>query len=229
MALFAALRSEALGNLGEAKPMHQCSAVPDLFNFVNDTDKAQAGNLRSSAAYALGNFGAAAKPFIPDILNFGKDKTQDDSVWGWAVVAIGNLGDAAKPFSPDIGNILKDKTPYDSVRVSAAVALSNLGEAATPFIPDILTFAKDRPQNVYVTDRVSSSPLSNLGEAAKPFSPDIANILKDKTQNYSVRNSAAEALCNLGEASQTVKSWHRQVSSKIRHKMTLFGSVRLKH
>ncbi len=89
-------------------------------------DKTVDSNARSSAAYALGNLGDAAKPYVKDIADILKDKTVDSNVRASAAEALGNLGDAAKPYVKDILDFLKDKTVESDVRSSAASALGNI-------------------------------------------------------------------------------------------------------
>ena len=101
-------------------------------------DDKQDSSVRGRAAAALGNFGDAAKPLIPEILNILKDSNQDSSVRGRAAAALGNFGDAAKPLIPEILNILKDSNQDSSVRRSAAVALGNLGNLRLGEIAPIL-------------------------------------------------------------------------------------------
>jgi HEAT repeat protein len=184
----------------EVRLLLKPDTVQKIGNLLRD-DKQQNPYVRSSAAVTLSNLGDAAKPFIPDILNFIKDPKQDSSVRGSAAMALSDLGDAAKPFILDIANLLKDPKQNFSVRTGAAVAVGNLGDAAKPFIPDILNFIRDPKQDSSVRGSAAEA-FGNLGDTAKPFILDIANILKDPKQDSSVRTGAAVALSNLGDAAK---------------------------
>ncbi|MBE9004092.1 HEAT repeat domain-containing protein [Fortiea sp. LEGE XX443] len=158
-----------------------------------------------AAAYALGNLGKAAKPYIKDIADILKDQSVDSNVRIGAAVALGNMGDAAQPYVKDIADILKDKSVDSNVRGGAAYALGNMGDAAKPYIKDILDILKDRSVEYYVRDLVAEA-LGNPGDAAKPYVKDIAkditDILKDQSVEYHVRGSAAVTLGNLGDAAK---------------------------
>ncbi|MFN6528779.1 HEAT repeat domain-containing protein [Nostoc sp. ChiSLP03a] len=157
--------------------------------------------VRRGAAWALGNLGEAAKPYVKDILDILKDKTVEAVVRSGAASALGNLGEVAKPYVKDIADILKDKTVEAVVRSGAASALGNLGEAAKPYVKDILDILKDKTVEAVVRFGAAVG-LGNLGEAAKPYVKDILDILKDKTVEADVRSNAAWALGNLGEAAK---------------------------
>ena len=73
-------------------------------------DKSIESNVRSYAAYALGNLGDAAKPYVKDIADILKDKSVDSGIRYGAASALGNLGDTAEPYVKDIDDILKDKS-----------------------------------------------------------------------------------------------------------------------
>ncbi|NER49221.1 MAG: HEAT repeat domain-containing protein [Symploca sp. SIO1A3] len=178
------------------KPEDLAKKVADIFK-----DEKESSGVRSRAAEALGNFGEAAKPYIPDIANLLTDQQLDSNIRSSAAVALGNLGEAAKPYIPDIAKILKAQQVDSNIRSSAAVALGNLGEAAKTYIPDIANILKDQQIDSDVRSRAAEA-LGNFGEAAKPYITDIANLLKDQQVNSSIRGSAAEALGNLGEAAK---------------------------
>jgi HEAT repeat protein len=159
-------------------------------------------NLRTSAISALGNFGEAAKSYIPDILAILKDEKADANVRNGAALALGNFGEAAKSYIPDILAILKDEKADANVRAGAASALGNFGEAAKSYIPDILAFLKNEKVDANVRGNAASA-LENFGEAAKSYIPDILAILKDEKVNTSVRYFAASGLGNFGEAAKS--------------------------
>jgi HEAT repeat protein len=159
-------------------------------------------NLRTSAISALGNFGEAAKSYIPDILAILKDEKADANVRNGAALALGNFGEAAKSYIPDILAILKDEKADANVRAGAASALGNFGEAAKSYIPDILAFLKNEKVDANVRGNAASA-LENFGEAAKSYIPDILAILKDEKVNADVRAGAASALENFGEAAKS--------------------------
>ncbi|MGB3419194.1 MAG: HEAT repeat domain-containing protein [Dolichospermum sp.] len=156
-------------------------------------DKSVDSDVRGSAAYALGNLGEAAKPYVKDIADIFKDKSVDSDVRGSAAYALGNLGEAAKPYVKDIADILKDKSVDYDVRQGAAYALGNLGEAAKPYVKDIADILKDKSVDKYVRGSAAKA-LGNLGEVAKPYVKDILDILKDKSVDKYVRYGAAYAL-----------------------------------
>ncbi|WP_306790437.1 HEAT repeat domain-containing protein [Tolypothrix sp. FACHB-123] len=194
----------ALDKLGE----YELQNLKSLEKELGDTakiaatilkDKSVEADVRSSAAYALGNLGSAATPYIKDILDFLKDNSVDANVRYYAAQALGKLGSAATPYIKDILDFLKDKSVESSVRSSAAQALGNLGSAATPHIKDILDFLKDKSVEANVR-YYAAYALRNLGSAATPYIKDILDFLKDKSVESSVRSSAAQALGKLGSA-----------------------------
>jgi HEAT repeat protein len=160
-------------------------------------DKKVDSSVRSSAAWALGNLGDAAKPYVKDIAALLKDEKIDDYVRGSAAEALGNLGDAAKPYVKDIAALLKDEKVDSFVRSRVAEVLGNLGDAAKPYAEDILALLKE--EKVYsLTRNRAAEALGNLGDAAKPYVEDILALLKDEKVDSDIRSGAAIALGNLG-------------------------------
>jgi HEAT repeat protein len=149
----------------------------------------------------LGNFGEAAKPYIPEIAKLFQDPKQDAFIRRSAAFALSNFGEAAKPYIPDILQFIQDPQQGLDVRRIAANGLSKFGEAAKPYIPEIAKLFQDPKQDAFIR-RSAAFALSDFGEVAKPHIPDILKLIQDPEQDSFVRLSAADVLSRFGEAAK---------------------------
>jgi HEAT repeat protein len=147
-------------------------------------------NVRSNAAYVLGNMGKEAKEAIPALISALKD--EDSDVRYYAAYALGNMGEEAKEAIPALISALKDEDSY--VRFNAAGALGNMGKEAKEAIPALISALKDEDSNVRSN---AAYVLGNMGKEAKEAIPALIFALKDEYSN--VRYRAAYALVNMGK------------------------------
>ncbi len=153
--------------------LREIRTVPVLIDFLKD----KAGNVRGSAAYALGMIGDRAA--VPHLIACLKDK--DNKVCGSAAHALGLIGDSAAV--PALIACLKDES--NNVRGSAAHALGKIGDRAAA--PALIACLEDEASDVRGS---AASALGMIGDNAA-ISALIA-CLKD--ENKITRGSAATAL-----------------------------------
>ena len=92
-------------------------AVPLLTDLLKDRDS----TVRSSAAYALGEFGPEARAAIPALMELLKDK---DASRAAAASALGDIGPEASAATPAIIELLNDEN--EKVRRDADEALEKI-------------------------------------------------------------------------------------------------------
>lgn len=98
------------------------------------------GLVRAKAAYSFIKIGPDAKEAVPALIAALRDSSRD--VHNNAVVALGSIGPEARAAVADLIDVLKtDKNPY--TRASAAEALGNIGPAAKEAIPALQDALKD--------------------------------------------------------------------------------------
>ncbi len=207
----------ALGRIGPAAE----AEIPFLIETMQSTTLLA---VRRSTAEALGNFGAAARPAVGELL---KMLDNDDEVTRvnaavalWkidrhpkavpallemlrrgdasqaypAAVALGHIGQEAERIAPAL--IAALHAPSADVRRAAARSLGQLGKAAFP----ALNTAKALQDPDAEARRMVIEALSWMGPEAVPA---LMAALKDASP--AVRRAAARALGNLGAAAQRAR------------------------
>ncbi|NEO48350.1 MAG: PBS lyase, partial [Moorea sp. SIO4A3] len=231
--------AEALDKLSEYKlkqlkhpleiPKDTIDKIAELLTYKHESDesdnqrKSVQSRVNASAAQALGEIGAAATQYAPQIAQLLTDS--DSNVRANAAYALGQMGPAASKYAPQIAQLLtdsdwnvrdraayaleqmgvaknyapqiaKDLTDSDSyVRARAASALGKMGTAASKYVPQILLLLTDSDWNVRDS---AASALGQMGTAASEYVPQIAQLLTDSDSD--VRDSAASALGQMGAA-----------------------------
>ena len=87
--------------------------IPALSDALYDSDE----QVRKSAAYAMGEFGPAAEPLIPDLLAWLQRNDSDQSAVLWI---LNQMGPAAREAVPALKQFAKNATPELQLRSTAA-------------------------------------------------------------------------------------------------------------
>jgi HEAT repeat protein len=98
----------ALGRISEA--------IPSLIPLLNDLD----ADVRSAAAYALGQMGKPVESAIPSLIPLLQDSSKQVRLS--AIYALGSVGFSEKPVIPFLIPILNDRDP--DVRFRAAISVA---------------------------------------------------------------------------------------------------------
>ncbi|OLT60382.1 HEAT repeat domain-containing protein [Moorena bouillonii] len=176
-------------------PNKTIEQIADLLTYKHESNdhsenerKSVQSRVRASAAYALGQMGAAASEYAPEIAELLTDS--ESYVRVSAAYALGQMGAAASEYAPKIAKLLTDSD--SDVSHSAARALGQMG-AAKDYAPKIAKLLTDSEIHVRAS---AASTLGHMGAAGSKYAPDIAKLLTDS--EIGLRSSAAEALGNMG-------------------------------
>ncbi|AOX01123.1 hypothetical protein BJP34_18235 [Moorena producens PAL-8-15-08-1] len=171
-------------------PKDRIEQIVGCLGYENQTKSVQS-KVRASAAQALGEMGAAATQYAPQI---GQLLTDSDSdVRAKAASALGNMGAAASEYIPQIAKLLTDSD--SDVHVSATYALGKMGAAATQYAPQIVERLTDSDLSARLS---AASALGQMGATNKDIAPQILPLLTH-SDSY-VSDSAAYALGQMGAA-----------------------------
>jgi HEAT repeat protein len=181
-------RLEALRGLkdcGEAAASAAAAVRPAL----RDRDP----DVQAEAAWALGAFGPASEPTLPDLLDAA---LQDDNpeLRRAATTAVGQIGCRPEAAVPTLLQALK--APDADLRTRAAQALGRFGATAVPRLVGLL---QDLNQTVAVEAALA---LGRLGPAAGPAVPDLIGMIESGEGD--VPAACAAALGEIGPVSPGV-------------------------
>jgi HEAT repeat protein len=150
--------------------------------------------IRSAAAFVLGEIGPAAKSTAPGLIAFLQDGSQkftremENACGRWtAAYALGRVGAGADVVAAPLMKALRD--PDEVVRWEAAESLGLLGAAAKGATTALSEALRDKEQEVREKAAVA---LGNIGPGARAAVPCLRKALKD--EDSEVRQAAARAL-----------------------------------
>lgn len=177
---------EVLDQLGASKGATTAAGVKPIEELLKDPSAL----VRSHAALALGQIGAAAKDSVPALAELVKDT--DDNVRRSAVRAIMSIHPGPAVMIPICTRLLEDPDPAIRARILNAIA--ERGEEAVPALIEALKDEKAAYWALLI--------LRDIGPAAKGAVPAIAEKLKDKKAE--IRREAALTLGAMGDAATPV-------------------------
>lgn len=179
------VRQAAIGSLVHSDISSKCLA--EMRAALDDRE----GAVRSTAATAIGNLGAAAIPAVPQLIA----KLKSDSfkeARETAARALGRIGKAA-PDEKSLINPLRVASQEDSDPVTRVVALGALAMIDIEVAQQITSLRKYLHHDEALVRMKASHALGMLGAAAKAAAPEIVHVLKLETDHHR-RGYVARAL-----------------------------------
>jgi len=196
--------AKALGNIGQiAIPAipHLITALKDkegCATALEDTDwwgilEYHDGDVRSTAAEALGKIGPDAVPAVPSLMTALKD--QEAFVQIAAAEALGQIGPTAAQAVPSLMTALKDKDV--SVQSAAAKALGKIGATAATAkaVPSLMIALEDSDLEVRYR---AAEALGKIGTAAAQAVPSLMTALKDEDNHVRLTTVIVITLGKIG-------------------------------
>ena len=185
-----AVRKAAIGSL-----IHS-DISPKMLTEMRATLSDRDGQIRSVAATAIGNLGAAAVPAIPQLIaQLKSDPVQEARET--AARALGRIGKAAPAETLPI-NPLKSATKDDADPVTRVVAHGALAMIGVELPEQIAALRKYLHHEEALVRMKAAHALGGIGLAAKVAAPEIVDVLQRETDNHR-RGYVARALGNTGD------------------------------
>ncbi len=179
------VRQTAIGSLVHSDISSKCLA--EMRTALDDRD----GAVRSTAATAIGNLGAAAIPAVPQLIAVLKNDPFKEAR-ETAARALGRIGKAA-PDEKSVINPLRVASQDDADPVTRVVAHGALAMIDVEVAQQITSLRKYLHHDEALVRMKASHALGMLGPAAKAAAPEIVNVLKLETDHHR-RGYVARAL-----------------------------------
>jgi len=144
-----------------------------------------------TAASALGEMAAAAKPAVPDLVRMLRSR--DLSVYKAAATAVGRIGPDARDAVPVLAADLSDRSA--EIRLAALAALANFGSEAKSAVPHLTRVLKNDDTALR---RNALVVLAEIGPAAAASTVEVQSLLRDRDPE--TRRLAIYALGNVAPA-----------------------------
>lgn len=175
----------SLGRMGQSPEL----AVPVLVGMLNRDDDS-----RDFARDALINFGPAARPAVPALIDMLKGK--DPPLPNYAAQVLGAIGPDAQSAEPALIGVMRGTDDQD--RIEAADALGKIGRDQAEAVA-VTTRMLNAEEDWFVRER-AAYVLGDLGPTAEPSVPALTQALNDEDED--VRRAAAEAISKIATALQ---------------------------
>lgn len=203
------VRWEAIEALGK---LHASEAVEPLRHTLNSDPHA-----RNSAARALGQMGAGAKPALHDLIRLLDDKTIRED----CIEALGSLGEVAAEAVPRLSRFLGDadheicpqgsmmivgRVPPYTCAYYAAIALGKIGKPAAKSVPLLIDALERRHAENFVIPPPSDSSMARLYGGS--------GMMRDFDRQQSMR-IIANALADIGTPEADAAA--RRYASSVKH------------
>lgn len=185
-----AVRQSAIGSLVHSDISPKLLA--EMRMALDDRD----GAVRSTAATAIGNLGAAAIPAVPQLIA-GLKKDPVKEARETAARALGRIGKAA-PDEKSLIAPLRAASQDDADPVTRVVALGALAMIDVEVAQQITSLRKYLHHDEALVRMKASHALGMLGPAAKVAAPEIVNVFKLETDHHR-RGYVARALGNTAD------------------------------
>lgn len=185
-----AVRRKAISSLvhSDISPM----MLTEMRQALEDSD----GAVRSTAATAIGNLGAAAVPAIPQLVAGLRNDTFKEAR-ETAARALGRIGKAA-PNEKSLLAPLKTASQEDADPVTRVVAHGALAMIEIDVPQQITSLRKYLHHDDPLVRMKSSHALGMIGKDAKQAAPEIVAVLKQETDSHR-RGYIARALGNTAD------------------------------
>lgn len=165
---------------------------PEMHSALKDAD----GDVRATAATAIGNLGATSAPAIPTLIaQLEHDTTKEARET--AARALGRIGKAAPTQRSAVGP-LKTAAAGDADFVTRTVALGALAMMNEDVSGQIASLRKYLTHEEPLVRMKASHALGGLGEPAKAAAPEIALVMEKEPDGHR-RGYVARALGNVGD------------------------------
>jgi HEAT repeat protein len=184
------VRLAAIGSLVHSDLSEKMLA--EMRGALTDSD----GMVRSTAATAIGNLGAAAVPAVPQLIT----RLKEDSVKEareTAARALGRIGKAAPDERSFVGP-LQAAARDDADPVTRVVALGALAMIDLDVTGQISSLRKYLHHDEALVRMKASHALGMIGKPARDAAPEIVAVLKLETDSHR-RGYVARALGNTGD------------------------------
>ncbi len=182
----------ALGNSGDA-----AKAVAKDFGQILQ-DRQTGIDLKGDVAYVLGHLGAAAAPYIPDLVQLAKVRGGGDPPRYHAVTALAKLDTPTTRSAKYLLAIAHDRDIDASFQNKAVEELGKSLTAAN-YAQEFSDMLKD-PRNYPFPACGAVTSLGNLGDAATPYVLEMWNFFTNRSLDAATQNCATTALSNLNGA-----------------------------
>jgi HEAT repeat protein len=160
---------------------------------LDDSD----GAVRSTAATAIGNLGAAAVPAIPQLVSRLKSDTTKEAR-ETAARALGRIGKAAPDVKPSITEPLQGASQNDPDPVTRVVARGALAMIEFDVTTQITALRQFLHHEEPLVRMKASHALGMIGKPARSAAPEIVEVLKRETDSHR-RGYVARALGNTAD------------------------------
>ena len=166
--------------------------IPELQAGLKDSD----GEVRATAATAIGSLGAKVEPAIPLLIaQLGKDEFKEARET--AARALGRIGKAI-PTNHDALKPLQKAAAEDKDPVTRAVALGALALLNDDVPGQVLALRKYLHDNEPQVRMKAAHALGMIGTPARSAAPEIVEVLEKETDSHR-RGYIARALGNTGD------------------------------
>ena len=166
--------------------------APEIQAGLKDAD----GEVRATAATAIGNLGEKAVPAIPVLIaQLGKDSNKEARET--AARALGRIGKAV-PANRDALKPLRQAAAEDSDPVTRTVALGALAMMDDDVPGQVTALRKYLHSDEPLVRMKAAHALGMIGTAAKVAAPEIVEVLEKETDAHR-RGYVARALGNTGD------------------------------
>jgi HEAT repeat protein len=169
---------------------------PHLFREMQAGLKDADGDVRATAATAIGNLGPKAEPAVAALIaQLGKDDFKEARET--AARALGRLGKAV-PANRDAVKPLRRAAAEDSDPVTRTVALGALAMMDEDVPGQVLALRKFLHHDEPLVRMKAAHALGMIGTPAKAAAPEIVEVLEKETDGHR-RGYVARALGNTGD------------------------------
>lgn len=179
------VRQSAIGSLVHSDISSKCLA--EMRAALDDRD----GSVRSTAATAIGNLGAAAIPAVPQLVSKLKSDPFKEAR-ETAARALGRIGKAA-PDEKSLVGPLRAASQDDADPVTRVVAHGALAMIDVEVAQQITSLRKYLHHDEALVRMKAAHALGMLGAVAKVAAPEIVSVLKLETDHHR-RGYVARAL-----------------------------------
>jgi HEAT repeat protein len=184
---------------------HKCGSRSLKHLIIILQDPTEKLDVKSYAAFALGQIGSGSKEAVNALIAFLKDSKINSYSRITAAQALGQIGSGSKEAINALIAFLKDPTTNPYSRITAAQALGQIGSGSKEAINALIAFLKDPTTNP--TDRNDILvALGQIGLGSEEAGNAVVAFLKDPTATLENCSKAFSALSQIGAGSKEAVS-----------------------